>query len=69
MAASAEESPKPATPAAITRWELDLSESSDESDGGGGGERGSRPKKVSSKCKHRLGHRGPKTVTYAKRNL
>ena len=43
--------PKPATPAAITRWELDLSESSDESDGGGGGGEGgggggaSRPKK------------------------
>ena len=59
-ASAAEETPKPATPAAITRWELDLSESSDESDGGGGGEGGaSRPKKVSLKCKHRLGHRGP----------
>ena len=38
-----EEAPKPATPAAITRWELDLSESSGESDGEGGG--ASRPKK------------------------
>ena len=28
------DAPKPATPAAITRWELDLSEGSDESDGG-----------------------------------
>ena len=37
------DAPKPATPAAITRWELDLSESSDESDEAGGG--GGRPKK------------------------